>query len=149
MKFPRNVRIFRGHLDVAPFAGVFFLLIIFLLLATLVYTPGFAIRLPEAPAVELSGVSGPTMEVAVDATGQLYFENQPVQREDLRRRLIKAAKLSREPLTLVIAADKAVTHEMEIQLAGLARDPKVNVRQVVWKTLPRIFDEPAREQRPP
>ena len=26
MKFPRNARIFRGHLEVAPFAAVFFLL---------------------------------------------------------------------------------------------------------------------------
>ncbi len=144
MKFPRNVRIFRGHLDVAPFAGVFFLLIIFLLLATLVYTPGFLIRLSKAPTVELSGVSGPTVAVAVDPNGQLYYENQPIQKEELRRRLIKAAQKSPEPLTLVIDADKAVTHEMEIQLAELARDPKVNIGQVLWKTLPRIFDSPAK-----
>jgi len=146
MKFPRNVRIFRGHLDAAPFAGVFFLLIIFVLLASLVYTPGFSIRLSEAPAAELSGVSGPLMAVAVDANGQLYFENQLIQREELRRRLIKAAQNSREPLTLVIKEDKGVTHEMEIQLAELARDPKINITQVLLETLPRVFDAPARSR---
>ncbi len=144
MKFPRNARIFRGNLDVAPFAGVFFLLVIFLLLASLVYTPGYLIRLSEAPTMELSGVAGPTVAVAVDANGQLYFENQLIQKEELRRRLIKVAQKSREPLTLVIEADKAATHDMEVQLAGLALDPKVGIKQVLWKTLPRLFDAPAK-----
>ena len=140
MKFPRNVRIFRGHLDMAPFAGVFFLLVIFLLLASVVYTPGYLIKLSSAPAAELSGVSGPTVAVAVDPNGQLYFENQPIQREELRRRLIKLAQKSREPLTLLIEEDKSVTHEMEIRLVELARE--VGIRQVQWNTLPRLFDAP-------
>ncbi len=145
MKFPRNARIFRGHLDIAPYAGVFFLLILFLVLASLVYTPGFLIRLSDAPADELSGVAGPIAAVAIDPNGQLYYENQPIQKEDLRRRLIWAAQKSSEPLTLVIQADKAVTHDMEVQLAVLARDPRVHIRQVLWATLPRLFDGPAKD----
>ena len=39
MKFPRNARIFRGHLEIAPFASVFFLLVIFVSLSSLMYTP--------------------------------------------------------------------------------------------------------------
>lgn len=144
MKFPRNARIFRGHLDVAPFAGMFFLLIIFVLLSSLVYTPGFLIRLSQAPAGDMSGVSGPTVAVALDPNGQLYYENQPIQREELRRRLIKEAQKSREPLTLVIMEDRDVTHDMEIRLVELARDPKVGINQVLWKTRPRLFDAPAR-----
>jgi biopolymer transport protein ExbD len=145
MKFPRNVRIYRGQLDIAPYAGVFFLLVIFLLLISLVYTPGFLITLSDAPAADVSGVEGPIEAVAVDPTGQLYYENQPIQKDELRRRLIWASQKSSEPLTLVIEADKAVTHEMEVQLAILARDPKVHVRQVLWKTLPRIFDAPRKD----
>jgi len=34
MKFPRNARIFRGQLDAAPFAAVFFLLVLLLMLGT-------------------------------------------------------------------------------------------------------------------
>jgi hypothetical protein len=40
MKFPRNARIFRGQLDAAPFAIVFSCLLLFLLLSSLLYTPG-------------------------------------------------------------------------------------------------------------
>lgn len=42
MRFARNARIFRGQLDAAPFAAVFFLLVIFMMLGSLVYTPGRA-----------------------------------------------------------------------------------------------------------
>jgi biopolymer transport protein ExbD len=48
MKFPRNARIFSSQLDAAPFATVAFLLVIFMMLGSLVYTPGVHIQLPVA-----------------------------------------------------------------------------------------------------
>ena len=52
MRFPHNTKIFRGQLDAAPFLGVFFLLLIFLLLnSSLVFTPGVEIQLPETANV--------------------------------------------------------------------------------------------------
>ena len=47
MKFPRNAQIFRGQLDAAPFASVFFLLIIFVFLSGLLYSPGIRVQLPR------------------------------------------------------------------------------------------------------
>ena len=35
MKFPRNARMLKGHLDFAPFASVFFCLLIFVVTASL------------------------------------------------------------------------------------------------------------------
>ena len=73
MKFPRNAKMLRGQMDVAPFAGVFFCLVIFVLLASLVYTPGVHIELPAA--VEgMTGVDGPTFAVALDANGQFIIQ---------------------------------------------------------------------------
>ena len=46
MKFPRNTRSLRNPFDVAPFAAVFFLLVIFLMLAALLPTPGIPLQLP-------------------------------------------------------------------------------------------------------
>ena len=48
MKFPRNARIFRGQLDAAPFASVFFLLVIFVMLGSVLQTPGVRVDLPQA-----------------------------------------------------------------------------------------------------
>jgi biopolymer transport protein ExbD len=121
MKFPRNARIFRGQLDAAPFATVFFLLVIFLMLASLVYTPGgVPLRLPVAN--DLPGLDERTVAVAVDAGGRLFFENQPVQASQLRDRLKQAAKASHEPLTLVVEADRTVTMDMTMRLTMLARE---------------------------
>ena len=37
MKLPRNAKIFSGQLDAAPFAAIFFLLVLFVLLGLLVW----------------------------------------------------------------------------------------------------------------
>jgi len=77
MKFPRNARIFRGQLDAAPFAAVLFLLVIFLMLGSLVYTPGVPLQLPVAN--DLPGTDKPTIAVAIDGNGRLFFENQGIE----------------------------------------------------------------------
>ena len=48
MKFPRHSRLLRGPFDMAPFAAVLFLLVIFMMLGALVPTPGLPLRLPVA-----------------------------------------------------------------------------------------------------
>jgi biopolymer transport protein ExbD len=133
MKFPRNARIFRGQLDAAPFAAVFFLLVIFLLLGSLVYTPGVRLELPVAD--NLPGTDKPTVAVAIDANGRWYFENEAVEEGGLRGRLSELVSASAEPPTLIVQADKAVTTEMLVRLSMLARG--VGITNGVLATLPR------------
>jgi biopolymer transport protein ExbD len=133
MKFPRNARVFRGQLDAAPFAIVFFLLVIFLLLGSLVYTPGVHLRLPVAG--ELPGTDKPTIAVAIDPNGRLYFENQLIQEDRLRERLRSAVKASPEPLTLLVQADKAVSYDQLMRLSTLARG--VGISDAWLAMLPR------------
>jgi biopolymer transport protein ExbD len=140
MKFPRNARISRGQLDAAPFAGVVFCLLIFLLLASLVYTPGVPINLPES-VNELPGVDGPAVAVALDANGQLYFQNQIIVATNLQKRLAEEVARQREPVTLVVQADKAVTQEQMLQLRDLAAN--AGIKQMSQQVLPRVFDAPA------
>jgi len=133
VKFPRNARIFRGRLDVAPFAAVFFLLVIFLFLTTLVYTPGVSLQLPVAEG--LPGTDKPTVSVAVDPSGRLYYENQLIGEAQLKERLTAAVRESPDQLTLLVHADKAVTYEQLLRLTMLARDCGI---QSAWlATLPR------------
>ena len=132
MKFPRNARIFRGQLDAAPFAAVLFLLVIFLMLGSLVYTPGVPLQLPTAN--DLPGTDKPTIAVAIDGNGRLFFENQGIEENQLRGRLRQAAQESPE-LTLLVQADKSVTYDMLIRLSLLARD--AGISQAWLATLPR------------
>ena len=133
MKFPRNARIFRGHLDAAPFAAIFFLLVMFLMLGSLTYTPGVRLELPAAG--DLPGTDKPTVAVAVDASGRFYFENQVIDQGPLQSRLREVARLSPEPLTLVLQADKSVKYEVLIRLALLARE--AGISEAWLSTLPR------------
>jgi biopolymer transport protein ExbD len=139
MKFPRNSRLLRSPFDLAPFAAVLFLLVIFLMLGGLVYTPGVLIQPPLAD--DLPGTDQPTVAVALDAGGRFYFANQIVTEDKLKSALKTAAQKSREPLTLVIQADKAVTYDQFIHLTLLARD--AGIQNALLATLPRVVTTPA------
>lgn len=138
MKFPRNARILRGQLDFTPFAAVLFLVVIFVLLGGLIYTPGVRIQLPAGD--DLAGTDQSTIAVAVDAGGRFYFRNQNVTAAELTAQLRDAVSQAGRPLTLVLQADKAVTQETLIEVTLLARD--AGIRDALLATLPRLLDEP-------
>ena len=138
MKFPRNTRLLRNPFDVAPFAAVFFLLVIFLMLGALLPTPGISLQLPVVS--DLPGTDKPSVAVAVDAVGRFYFANQIVSEAQLKSDLSVAAKKSRAPLTLVIHADKSVTYDQLVHLTLLARD--AGIQNALLATLPRIINTP-------
>ncbi len=132
MKFPRNARILKGQLDAAPFATVFFLLVLFLMLGSLVYTPGVRLQLPMAD--NLPGTDWPTVSVAIDADGRLYFENQIIETNQLLARL-GAARASAGSVALVVQADRTVSYDKLVQLTLLAR--KAGIGEAWLATLPQ------------
>ncbi len=137
MRLPRNAKIFRGQLDAAPFAGVSFLLLIFLVLQSkLVFTPTIQVDLPEVP-VDLPGTAEATVVVAIDRTGQIYFESQAVTGlEDLRDRLRAAVEKSKEPLVLEVQADKSTTFEITGPVLSLASE--AGFREARFAVRPRL-----------
>ena len=137
MKFPRNAKILRSHFDMAPFAAVFFLLVIFLMLGALIPTAGIPMQSLQPPGADnLPGTDKPTVAMAVDAQERLYFENQIVTKRVLKNSLMVATNNVREPLTLIIHADKAVSYETIAHLSLLARD--CGITNCLLATLPRV-----------
>lgn len=145
MRLPRNAKIFRGQLDAAPFAGVMFLLLLFIVLQSkLVFTPGIRIDLPEVDA-ELPGIPGPSVVVAVDRSGQVYYESQAVASlADLRDRLRAAVRQSKSPLTLEVMVDKSATLEHWAPVLSLAGE--AGMERALLVTRPRT--EPIKEPAP-
>ena len=92
MKFPRNAKILRSPFEMAPFAAVFFLLVIFLMLAALLPVPGIPFRLQPPAAGDLPGIDKPTVAMAVDSGGRLYFANQIVSEAKLKSSLSNAVE---------------------------------------------------------
>jgi biopolymer transport protein ExbD len=125
MKFPRSAKILRSQFDVAPFAAVFFALLIFLLLGALLPVAGIPLQPPAAD--NLPGVAGPTVSLAERV---------------LKTSLIANAKAAPEMPTMVIHADKSVTYEQLVRLALLAR--AVGITNSLLATLPRLSAIPAK-----
>jgi biopolymer transport protein ExbD len=133
MRYPRNKQIFRGQPDLAAYVGVLFLLLIFVLFnSAIVFTPGVQIDLPDAD--ELPGVIGDTLVVAVDSSGNYYFDNQLTSEIALKQRFTEEVTASRRPLTLLVHADKKVQWGSLQHLALLAR--KAGIKSVVPATRP-------------
>ena len=143
MKFPRNARalvvplnLVRDAGSAAPWVAVMFLLVIFIMLGGLLYTPGVHVQLPITD--ELPGTDKPTVTVAIDAAGQLYFENQRVANESaLTNRWREIIQAAPEKPVLVIQADKSGTNGNLVRLMQLGR--AAGFETAVWATLPRPF----------
>ena len=144
MKFPRNAKLLRSPFDVAPFAAVFFLMVMFLLVGALLPVPGLPVHLPQFDvngiANDLPGTDKPTVSVAIDAAGRLYYASQMVSEAQLSRELRHAVAGARAPLTLVIEADEAVTYGTLVRITLLARD--AGISNALLATRPRIVAAP-------
>lgn len=121
MRLPRNSRIFRGQWDVAPFAGVFFLILIMIVVCSpLVFQPGVSIELPLGDAS--SELEGPRLVVAIDQAGIVYYRNQAIDDLELRAQLASDARRIDEEATLVVMADARAAYEVILRVARLGRE---------------------------
>jgi biopolymer transport protein ExbD len=136
MKFPRTAKVLGSQSDAAPYAAVFFLLVIFLLISAFLPVPGVGLQLPAAD--DLPGIDQRSVAVAVDSGGRFYFANQMVTGAQLQTNLTTAVTNSVKPLTLVIHADKLVTYDQLLQLTLLARN--AGITNALLATLPLSTD---------
>jgi biopolymer transport protein ExbD len=136
MKLPRNAKVFRGQLDVAPFMAVFLLMLLFIVLRQqITFVPGLSVALPEA--VELSGVQGPAVTVVLDRNGQIYFDNRLLpagQPDALKEYLRSAIEKAGHPVTLIVQQDREVKMDAWVQLCLAARE--AGIRDVLLAAKP-------------
>ncbi|MCS1409148.1 MAG: hypothetical protein M2R45_02327 [Verrucomicrobia subdivision 3 bacterium] len=131
MKFSLNAKIFRGQLDVAPFASVFFLLAIFMIFSSLlISSPSVKIQLPAIEGNEIVRANLPKLDIAVDADGRIYFESQLVALDALHRRLEIAVARFRKKPSLVLHADKDADLEKVLQICQTA--VTVGITETIW-----------------
>lgn len=146
MKFPRNAKIFRGQLDVAPFASVFFLLAIFMVFSSLlISSPGVKINLPALTGDGLSRPSLPKLDIAVTASGKIIFESQEIARDELEPRLrASVSRFKNNIPSLVLQADVNADLEMLLQICQTALD--VGIQETVWLGRRKAFTESGSEE---
>ncbi len=75
-----SIRPFHGRLDFAPFVGVLFLMLPLLLFHTsMVFKPGIEVDINLPLSSQRTGVGDPSLAVAVDANGILYFRGDTLR----------------------------------------------------------------------
>ena len=129
MKFLLRTQLLCRPPDAAPLAGVFFLLLFFLLLMS----PGETVNLPAGEFG--TQPIGPAVAVAMDAGGHLYYDNQLIGADALQKKL----RLRGTNLTVVLQADRTLPYQRITEIAGLIR--AAGVRQVVMATRPGLFGD--------
>ena len=143
MRYPRNLKPFTGQLDGASFAGVFFLLTLFLMLHSYLAPPtGVRLRLPQVDLPNPPGLTHPLLVVAMDRDDQLYFDHQIIKETDLRTRLEERARQSKEPVTLLLQADESGRLGALTRVMAMAR--QAGIREVVVAARPPLFPAPAK-----
>jgi biopolymer transport protein ExbD len=111
---------------------------IFMLLGSLLYTPGVMIHLPNLG--NWPGTDNPTVVVAMDANGQCFFENRAVQETELLAALagrVRARGGQPQKLTMILAADKAATLEKITRVYSVAR--LAGISDVLQAGEPTVF----------
>jgi biopolymer transport protein ExbD len=114
MRFPRQAKIFRGQLDAAPVAAVFFLLVLMLLLQySHTFLPGVRVQLGEAPA---SGEL-PERTLRITKEGLISFREKEYQVGDLEKYFREVAQEGKLPKSFFIeiepGANPAITRRVQ------------------------------------
>jgi len=115
MRFHRNAKIFRGQLDAAPVAGVFFLLPIFFLLASLLYTPGVLIDLGNASSTISSKPVIVTRTNAVSFDGKIYKTTNELQQLRIDLKNVPAM----EPI--ILKSEPGASQKLISEVRGMIR----------------------------
>jgi biopolymer transport protein ExbD len=103
MKFPRNTRIFRGQLDMAPVACLFFATALMLFLhSQMVFVPGVQLDLHPSTDTNLPSLF-------IDAEGLFHFGSSTISQSSFLKRLRSEADKGKAPASIIFEADPAAS----------------------------------------
>jgi biopolymer transport protein ExbD len=124
MRYPRNAKIFRGQIDAAPFAGLFFLLVLMLLLyGKNVFIPGVRIQLKEAAPAEPEDRT-----LAINSSGRIDYLGNRYDFKKFEARMRAQAQAGSIPGRVRFVVAPATDPELVAQVERVARELGVSLR---------------------
>jgi len=127
LRYPRTAKIFHGHIDAAPIAGVFFLLVLFLLLhSSLVFTPGIKIDLNQHDEL-LSKASGARF-LRIDGKGSFLYNEKTLKESAFYQALHDDLAKPLPPTTLIVEADPLAKSEILARLKTSATELGITIK---------------------
>jgi biopolymer transport protein TolR len=110
-----------SEINVTPLVDVMLVLLVIFIIAAPLMSSRLELELPKtgesvAPVVEPEAF----VAVSVDAKGQVYWSDEPIDLAELQRRLAQAAQRNTDT-EVQLRADTAVPYGRVVQLIGLAQ----------------------------
>jgi biopolymer transport protein ExbD len=125
MRYPRNVKIFRGGVDAAPFAGLFFATMLFMVLFhSHVFFPGVPIAFSDGE--EPAALSDRGIEVLADRS--VRFLGKVFDPAAFREELKERAKLGDMPDRVVLASEPGAPEEAVARVENLLTEAGVQIK---------------------
>ena len=133
LSFRRNLRprksVFKGVLDIAPIADVALLMLTFFMAnSSFVLQPGILVDLPDAEFV--AGTAYGDMIVTISQQGFVFFNDEKTTLDGLAEAFARTP--GRADQTLVIQADRGVSHDTVVRIYDMAQ--RANIRRVALGT---------------
>ena len=121
MKFPRNTRIFRGQLDVAPVACVFFMTALLLFLnSQIAFVPG--VRLDLHPSRDTNAPS-----LFIDSEDLFHYAGGTMSEAGFVKRVRAEAEKLTAPHTIVLQVDPAASTNAVNTVRALAAELSIGL----------------------
>lgn len=123
----------RLRVEMLPLIDMFFILLAFFIFGVFSMTmrEGIVVDLPSAQTAESAAKEGTT--ISITENGELFFNDQPVDREALALQLYDLGMSETIP-NVTIRADAQVAHGIVVDVLDLAR--KNNIKHVSFQTEP-------------
>jgi biopolymer transport protein TolR len=137
-----------SDINVTPLVDVMLVLLVIFIITAPLMTSQLALELPKTaePAAEKSQEPEAFVSINIDAQGQVYWDQEPVDAAGLRERLKQAAL--KDPATeLQLRADTNVPYGRVVQLIGMAQ--AVGLSRMGFVADPVTGDPLPRETRKP
>lgn len=107
-----------SEINVTPLVDVMLVLVVIFILTAPLLASSIRLDLPRAEGAE-AGQGGRFVAVAVDAAGQVFLQDRPVTREQLREQLATVARQAPDT-EIQLRADQGVPYGRVVEVMGIA-----------------------------
>lgn len=141
MRF-REKRITKSIINLTPMVDMLFLILLFFLVtSSFIEQPNIKLELPSTRYAATSKIEERTLTISQD--GRLFYQNKPVERNDLVT-VLKDAFSRQDDKTLVLRADKNVSYGVVVDVMDAAKG--AGLRRIVAPTILEPEKQPDRKQ---
>ena len=116
---PHRQQAMMSDINVTPMVDVMLVLLVIFIITAPMFTHAVKLELPKAQAAAAQQLPD-SVSIAIDAAGQVYWDQEPVNAAGLEARLKAAAARSPQP-ELQLRADRATRYEAVAQVMAAAQ----------------------------